>query len=127
MLIPIVIPTGYTYSCSVSGTTFKIVQCEHCRFIYVYKMMRSASSAVSTSLLNENPYGGQQAEAAAFGELTQKLRDDCDGVPCLECGKYQQHMIDALKRDFQLGLRAMCRLAFGGAALGGIFALISLL
>lgn len=44
--------------------------------------------------------------------LLPKLSEDCDAVPCLECGKYQQHMIVALKRDFQFGGRHTAAILF---------------
>ncbi len=127
MLIPIIIPVGYQYSCVVSGSSFKIVQCEHCRFLYVYKMTRTGAGVVSASLLNSDPYVAQNAEKAASFNLTQKLQDDCDAVPCLECGKYQQHMVDALKRDFELGVRYLGGISLGAGIAAGAFCLSSLL
>jgi hypothetical protein len=86
----------------MSGSMFKIVQCESCRFVYVYRMTRTGAGSASESVFAD---GGAVDEAAAYAsfDLQQKLAHDCDAVPCLECGKYQQHMIDALKRDFQSG------------------------
>jgi hypothetical protein len=127
MLIPIIIPVGYQYSCVVSGSTFKIVQCEHCRFLYVYKMTRTGAGVVSASLLNSDPYVAQNAEKAASFNLTQKLQGDCDAVPCLECGKYQQHMVDALKRDFARGWWYTGWIALGAALVAGIIYLASFL
>jgi hypothetical protein len=126
MIIPIIIPTGYTYSCTVSGSTFKIVQCEHCRFVYVYKMTRTAAGAASESFANPNLYATQQAEAAASFGLKLKLRDDCDAVPCLECGKYQEHMVEALRRDFHLGWRNFSLFCVGAGTLAVILSLLTL-
>ena len=127
MIIPILIPTGYNYQCTVSGSVFQAVQCEHCQFVYVYKMTRTGSGIASESLLNSDPYAAQQAESAATFDLRQKLRDDCDAVPCLECGKYQDHMVDALKRDYELGWRNLGWLFLGVGILAGIIGLITLL
>jgi hypothetical protein len=107
-MIPIIIPIGYDYECTVSGSTFNIVQCEYCRFIYVYRMTREGQGA------------------AAF-EVEQKLRYDYDAVPCLECGKYQAHMVAALKRDFQHERVFAAKTCFILAGLAGLFGLISLL
>ncbi len=127
MFIPIISPTGYTYSCTVEGSSFKIVQCEQCRFVYVYKMTRRAAGSVSDSLGNANPHAAEHAEAAASFQLNQKLRDDCDAIPCLECGQYQQHMIEALRWDFMSSTFYGAWFFLGVGVFAGIIALISLL
>src|ERR1051325_12084365 len=99
MIIPIIIPTGYTYHCTVEGSVFKIVQCEHCNSIYVYKMTRTVAGSASDPLFL-NPEAPTMAAMAANFSLQQKLDTDCDAIPCLDCGKYQRNMVEALRRDF---------------------------
>jgi hypothetical protein len=126
MLIPIIIPTGYTYSCTVSGSSFKIVQCEHCRFVYVYKMTRTGSGASSASIFSDGGDAAHAAESTAQYELTRKLHDDCDAVPCLECGKLQEHMVEALRRDFWSGPRYCAWFAIGTGAVAAVLYLLEL-
>ena len=124
MIIPI--PTSYVYSCEATGSTFKIVRCEHCRFVYVYRMERTTAVAVSESILGDGS-AGMHAHQLAEGALNRKLQDDCDAVPCLECGKYQDHMVAALRRDFQPWRWYAGVICIGSAVVAGIFGLITLL
>jgi hypothetical protein len=64
------------------------------------------------------------ASRQARSSLQEKLDEDCDAVPCMECGKYQAHMVAALKRDFNPDARDFGRIAL---VVGGIFSLLAVI
>jgi len=55
------------------------------------------------------------------------LREDCDAIPCLECGKYQSDMIETMRREFMLSVWYISLICLGAALLSGILSLITLL
>lgn len=75
-MIPIIIPLGVSHTCSVSGTRFKIVQCEHCRFVYVYRMERSATGTAQNAffLMPEAPVAAQAEASVKLQDLASRLR-----------------------------------------------------
>jgi hypothetical protein len=87
-------------------------------------MTRTAVGTTSETFANRDSYAPLNAEKVAAYDLQRKLNDDCDAVPCLECGRYQVHMVEALKRDYQLGWRNLGRACLGAGIVTGIMWLI---
>src|SRR4051812_28783971 len=70
------------YKCTVSGSIWKIVDCEQCQQVYVYPMTREVTGE-GTSLYFLNNQGAKEtAESEARSGLACVLEEDCDAVPC---------------------------------------------
>jgi hypothetical protein len=79
-------------------------------------MERSATAAAENAFFLM-PEAAAEAQTVASVKLQQKLADDFDMVPCLQCGKYQRPMVEALTRDFRQGGAYLAISVFAFAAL----------
>ena len=85
-----------TYTCTMHGSTVKIVACENCSTEYVYLMERDGVG-VGTSWYWLNDDGARdRAKSAAEDLLQSALENDYDPVPCPVCGHYQRSMFPKL-------------------------------
>lgn len=99
MIIPI--PYGMEYTATVEGRVFKFVRCEKCNSEFAYEMKREGSGSGTAILFVKNQGARERASAKAQAELSSRLQNECDPVPCPECGCYQEHMIPVIRRNFQ--------------------------
>jgi len=95
-MIPIV---WKEYSCTMSGAVLKFVECEKCQTRYVYQMNRQVMNTGSSLYFLDNQGAESRARSGAEQALQSKLDEDCDGVPCLNCGTYQRQMVSKLKNE----------------------------
>ena len=93
------LPLGTEYQAIVEGEIVKRVQCEHCAKEYACRMIRAATGT-DTSIPVFDAAGSQRRAAENAREaLYNKLRRECEAVPCSNCGWYQSEMVAQLKRQ----------------------------
>jgi hypothetical protein len=89
---------GGRYTCTVSGSVWKEVQCHGCQCEYVYHLSRTGSGTGRSPYYADNEGAQRRAEESAVKNLQRKLQRDCDPVACPECGAYQANMVRLLRR-----------------------------
>ncbi|MBI3823964.1 MAG: hypothetical protein HY289_14950 [Planctomycetes bacterium] len=97
MSVPVPIPYGTTYTAFAEGTTWKFLDCEHCRTVFAYPMYRSAEGQGLSVLFLDNEGARELAVAVAQRRLQHKLKKGFDMVPCPHCGKYQEFMLRTIR------------------------------
>jgi hypothetical protein len=93
------------YTCTVSGSACKFVECEQCQQKYVYAMSRSVQGQGSSLYFLDNAGASNRAQDRASAQLQQELTTDCDPVPCPRCGWYQAAMVTKLRREYKPWMR----------------------
>jgi hypothetical protein len=78
------------YNHFLSGVTLKLVECEKCGTVYVYQMQRQVQGTGRSLYFLDNQGAQHRVRSEAEGALQKSLERDCDAVPCLNCGTYQQ-------------------------------------
>ena len=101
MIIPVV---WKEYSCVLSGSAFKFVECEKCQQRYVYQMSRHVQGTGNSLYFLDNAGAEDRARNTAATELQTQLDNDCDPVPCISCGWYQANMQTKLRNEHQIWL-----------------------
>ncbi|MBL8794571.1 MAG: hypothetical protein JNM56_11750 [Planctomycetia bacterium] len=92
------IPYAMEYIATVAGAALKLVQCEKCQAVYMYRMERQVQSSETSWLFVDGQGAENRAAARARQQLEQTLEHDCDPVPCPECGCYQEPMFAAVRQ-----------------------------
>lgn len=95
-MIPIV---WKQFTCTTSGSIFKVVVCENCKARYVYQMIREAQAQGTSLYMLDNDGARNRAQSSAEAELKSRLTMDCDPVPCVHCGWYQENMVRRLRKE----------------------------
>src|SRR5262245_20606293 len=94
------IPLGEEFTSVVSGRAVKEVKCEHCGGEFVYLMERKVGGvATSWFPVRDGQKAKEQSEAMALLSLHLTLAEDCDPVPCLNCGWYQKEMVRKIREE----------------------------
>ncbi len=109
------IPYAKTYTATMRARVLKFVVCEQCGCEFVYQMERESSGAGTSMLFLDNAGASKRAENKAEADLRKKLDTECDPVPCMDCGQYQQNMLPGLRaahRSWMFLLGVL--LVFGG-------------
>jgi hypothetical protein len=90
---------GVRYSARASGRVPRFVTCEQCSHGYGYWLERTGFGGAH-SYFGIGMIGGRdRAASRAEANLEQRLRTECDAVPCPSCGWYQEHMIPQARRE----------------------------
>jgi hypothetical protein len=89
------------YRVAKSGELHKFVECEHCKKIFVYLMHRVIYGRGASVYFLDNEGAEARARAEAESGIDAVLQEDCDPVPCLHCGIYQQQMVQKIKFERQ--------------------------
>jgi hypothetical protein len=95
-MIPIV---WLEYRFSKSGSLHKFVECEKCKTTFVYLMQREVHGRGASVYFLDNEGAANRAREEAEVGIWNVLLDDCDPVPCIHCGIYQEQMIRKMKFD----------------------------
>jgi hypothetical protein len=100
-------PIFRTHFANAKHSTLKSVVCQHCCHRYAYRMERTASGMAFSPPL----FGGDAAEARAAADsvkaVQRTLEDECDAVPCPQCGAYQPNMVEVLRNQHNSFLRGL--------------------
>jgi RNase P subunit RPR2 len=96
MLIPI--PHGKKFTATMTGREIREVKCEKCGAEYVYIVqVRAKGSGFSPLFLDDD-----RAWARAGKEAKQRVKQQLRGlhlpIPCPNCGWYQKHMVELLRK-----------------------------
>lgn len=86
------VPDGTEYTSKARGSVLKPVHCQTCGAHFVYPMHREASGQGTRILHIDEAAARKQASQRAQENLRQRLREECDPVPCPRCGYYQSQM-----------------------------------
>jgi hypothetical protein len=89
------------YTCTVSGSVYKLVECEKCQQSYVYQMKREVEGQGNSLYFLDNQGASDRASQSAADDLQKQLAEDCDPVPCVACGWYQLNMVAKLRREYR--------------------------
>ncbi len=84
---------------TTTGTVKKAVICEHCGCHYEYEMRRVGVGTLYRSALTKADADKEAARIAA-DQLQRMLENECDVVPCPECGAITREMDKARKAFF---------------------------
>jgi hypothetical protein len=95
-MIPIV---WLEYRFAKSGSLHKFVECEKCKAVYIYLMQRTVHGQGASLYFLDNEGASNRARAEAEVGIWSVLLNDCDAVPCLHCGHYQEQMLHKMKFD----------------------------
>src|SRR5262245_4366789 len=95
--IPVLIPTGMTYSVTLEGHTPKVVRCEGCGLEYVYFLEGKAEGTGTSGLFQDRQRAQERAIEKAQISLREQLEKACAPVPCPTCGQVQRHMFDGAR------------------------------
>jgi hypothetical protein len=90
---------GVHYSASVEGKVPRFVTCEQCGHAFGYWLKRTGAGSASSYLGIGMIGGRERASSRAEDNLEQRLRTECDAVPCPSCGWYQEHMIEQTRHE----------------------------
>jgi hypothetical protein len=88
-----------SFTCEVSGSTFRKHRCERCRLVYGYKMERVVRGSSSDLYGLGQEAARKRAERNANRALENELADGFDLVPCPACGWYQSRMVSAARDE----------------------------
>jgi hypothetical protein len=94
-----IIPLGIEYTSTVEGSIVKTVVCERCQKKYGYKLTRRVTCKATSILMLENRAAAARATKNAEEGARKSLREQCDPVPCPQCGWYQKEMIPQARRE----------------------------
>lgn len=91
--------TWISFTCEVSGSTFRKHRCECCRLVYGYKMERVVRENSSAVYGLGQEAARKRAERNANRALENELANGFDLVPCPACGWYQSRMVSAARDE----------------------------
>jgi cation transport ATPase len=97
MLLPL--PLGVEFACVLSGSVYKVVRCANCKGMFAYQMARSAMGTGESVFFLNNEAAQERALNEAQRKLVHALNSECDAVPCLHCGLYQESMMPVLRKN----------------------------
>ena len=120
----VLIPYATTYTTTLTGQAPKFVECEKCRFQFVYIIEHKVSSEGTSMLFLDNAGAIDRSKAGAEDALRRSLEYGCEPVPCPECGWIQEHMIPRARQVHRgwmtkaaIGLSAAAAILAGPAAI----------
>ena len=96
MQVPI--PTGTKYRTTVTGSEIREVKCEKCGCEYVYIVQARATGSGFSPLFLDDERAHARAGARAKRGMQQQLRKLHLPIPCPDCGWYQKHMVELLRK-----------------------------
>lgn len=94
------IPIGQTITAQVSGSCIKHVCCANCQTDFVYVAQRTGGGQGSSLLFLDNEGAKERAEGHAVKNLETELEKAVDPVPCPNCFRYQDDMVEELKKKY---------------------------
>jgi hypothetical protein len=97
-MIPI--PLGSSITVTMQGSAVKAVHCENCSCEFVYQMTRQTQGSGFSVFFLDNAGARYRASRQAEKRLKRVLESDCSPVPCPDCGRYQTHMLPAIRRTY---------------------------
>ena len=112
------------YHCEVSGGTYKFVECEACQQKYVYRMVRKAKGQGDSLYFLDNAGAQNRAKSKANADLKKALANDCDPVPCPQCGAYQDDMVQKLRREYRMWMYWVGIFSIFGGVVGSAFGFV---
>jgi len=96
MIVPVPV-LGRSYTCTVSGRTFRTLKCFKCATDYVYLMERKVTGDAAGMVWVPAEVAEQRARESAIRSLEHALSKDCELVACPDCGHYQPDMIRKIR------------------------------
>lgn len=92
------IPYGNKYIVEVSGSIKKEILCSFCGKKFILNITRSEKGEGDSLLWLDNKGAQERAKYNAISELEGKLHNEVYIKPCPYCGKYQEDMVEELKK-----------------------------
>lgn len=96
MIVPI--PTGTKFRTTMTGREIREVVCDKSGTEYVHIVQARATGTGSNVLFLDADRAFARSKGAAKQKLKQQLRKLMLPVPCPDCGWYQKHMVELLRR-----------------------------
>ncbi len=93
------IPIAKTFTAASWGSAFKLVQCEQCVKVYVYRVKRRGQGEGTSPLFLDDEGAQNRATQRAACELQKELDSAIDVVPCPACGWIQSDMQALARRQ----------------------------
>jgi len=109
------------HTVTVEKTTIRLVTCEECETDFVYELSRSGEGYGNSVYFLDESGAKKRAARKAKEQLSRKMKNACEAIPCPQCAHVQDHMLGKARSDRAIKIGLLAALVFllsvGGFAL----------